>query len=90
MPSIERIIAEDGVAIVPNPTTANWMVHIRKDAMRVKVQLTTAAGQTLWVNESGTNTDGLIAIPGAALPAGIYFLNLTIDGRVSNHRLIKQ
>lgn len=89
-PTIDQIERTGGIEILPNPTTGDWLVHIYQPASQIQARLTNATGQTVYTVEETKDVLEQIVIPGTALSPGVYFLTLTVDGKVSNHRLMKQ
>jgi hypothetical protein len=67
----------------PNP--ASNLVHLSSGNEIEAVSLVDISGKLL-VTQVISNTTGTISIEN--LPAGVYFMNVTIDGNVKNHKLI--
>lgn len=78
--------------LFPNPTPeVLWLEWRREPSHEAVIRLRNAGGQVvfedLWSGLSGTVRR---ALPVSALPPGIYFLEIGIEGRRGHYRVVKQ
>mgnify|MGYP000032357639 CR=1 FL=1 len=84
-----EVAKETEVSIYPNPATTEANVSVvLAETSSVSINLVNALGQTVYTNNLG-NVNGTqnIAINTADLEAGMYFVNVTVNGTVSTERI---
>lgn len=80
------------ITVAPNPTTADWSVFIYNNtATSVRARLTDVTGREFWskLYTEGAHNNG-VTVPGNALPPGVYFLQVKVDGKEQQFKLVKQ
>lgn len=77
--------------LYPNPTTANTRLEASFDQpVDVHILVANALGQTVYVNQIDRTTAITEDIQTSNWAAGIYFVNMNVDGKNYTQRLIKQ
>ena len=86
--SVEEIVA-DNVSIYPNPTEGLTNVAFTLNTeSNVTVQVTNTLGQTVLTRDLGqVSGTQKVQLDGSAFEAGVYIVNITINGESSNYRL---
>jgi hypothetical protein len=84
--SIEDIIANDGLAIYPNPSTGNvTFAFSNTEVNDVNLSIVSTEGKTVYQNNFQT-TKATIDL--STLARGTYFVRVTMNGKLSTSKLI--
>ena len=78
--------------VYPNPTSGDLYINIKKDNLReASFSLTSTTGQLIYQNISDHLSHSYTKMLDiSSLPAGVYFLSVTVDGEKITKQIIKE
>ena len=83
--SAESFIAE-GISIYPNPTSGEIIIDRTEHSGKMRLRLGTVTGAIVFDKEYGPSIQNSIVLDG--LEPGVYFLELRIEEKLYNSKLI--
>jgi len=93
LPTKAQALAQRGIALFPNPYTAQTALHLSLPAAaRLQLTLTDVLGRPVLALPAKTYPAGDLALPlppaAQALPPGLYLVHLALDGQTFSSKLV--
>ncbi|MEO0469936.1 MAG: T9SS type A sorting domain-containing protein [Bacteroidota bacterium] len=81
----------ENISVFPNPTTSESQVHLTFSQVKnPRVQIVDLQGKLIWEKQLSPATVHDVELPTADISAGMYLLQIEVDGRRLGRKLVKQ